>query len=181
MVTVEQLRREAVRPAPVAMSWAFWLNPRPEATGIFVARAALGIVMLAHGLQKLGLWGGHGWSGTLEWFQNGLGIPPWLGAVAILTEVVGGAFLLIGLLSRAAALFVAAEMAVAVIRVHLPNGFFLNWSNTPGVGHGFEMNLMLIAVATMVLLEGPGRFALDTEIGKALVKQERIGNEPPPL
>ena len=80
-----------------------------------------------------------------------------------------------------AALFVAAEMAVAVIRVHLPNGFFLNWSNAPGVGHGFEMNLMLIAVATMVLLEGPGRFAVDTEIGKALVKQERIASEPPPL
>jgi putative oxidoreductase len=55
----------------------------------------------------------------------------------------------------------AADMVAAIIKVHLMNGFFLNWSITPGKGHGYEFNLALLAMSIALLLSGPGKFAFD--------------------
>jgi putative oxidoreductase len=52
-------------------------------------------------------------------------------------------------------------MVAAIVKVHLMNGFFLNWSITPGQGHGYEFNLALLAMSIALVLSGPGRFALD--------------------
>ena len=143
-----------------------WLNPVPLAWGPVAARAGLGVIMLMHGLQKLGLFGGAGWSGTIELFAKNMNIPRALGAVVILTEVVGGACILLGFLTRLAALAVVVEMAVAASLVHLPNGFFINWYLEPGKGHGFEMNLALIALAFVCVLEGAGKLSIDAWISR---------------
>jgi uncharacterized membrane protein YphA (DoxX/SURF4 family) len=52
-------------------------------------------------------------------------------------------------------------MAVAVWKVHLTNGFFLNWLNAPGVGHGYEFNLVLLAGLVCLILTGPGALSID--------------------
>jgi uncharacterized membrane protein YphA (DoxX/SURF4 family) len=52
-------------------------------------------------------------------------------------------------------------MTVAIWKVHLVNGFFLNWGMTPGVGHGVEFNLVLIGALLCLMLSGPGGLSID--------------------
>jgi len=160
-------------PAPPAVAvrhrerrYFSWLNPSPDSTALFIARLGLGIVMLMHGLQKVGAFGGGGWSATIQTFATRMDIPPPMGALVILTELVGGAALLLGFLSRFAALAVGIEMVVAASLVHVKNGFFINWYLEPGKGHGFEMNLVLVALALAVLVEGGGRFAVENALAR---------------
>lgn len=134
--------------------------------GLVVLRAALAVIFLAHGTQKLfGWFGGHGLAATLEQFQQGMGIPPFLGAVAVFTEVFGALAVLFGVLTRTASVGLAITMVVAFALVHGKNGFFVNWAQKPGVEHGYEYNLALGAMALALALTGPGRWALagDTE------------------
>jgi len=93
-----------------------------------VARLALGVVILPHGLQKtLGWFGGAGLSGTLQFFTDNLGIPALLALLAIAAESLGALALVAGFATRAAALGVGVTMAVAAALVHLDHGFFMNW------------------------------------------------------
>jgi putative oxidoreductase len=134
-------------------------------------RVALGGIFLAHGGQKLfGWFGGHGWSGTMQFFTGQMGVPAPVAALAILTEFVGGLAVLLGVFSRTAALGLAVVMVVAALKVHLANGFFL--ATAPGQANGIEYNMALFAMSLFVVLAGPGRYALagDTEwaLGRAL-------------
>ena len=132
---------------------------------LLIVRLALGVVFFAHGAQKVfGWFGGHGLKGTVGYFQQSLGIPPALGVLAALTEFLGGLAMLVGFLSRLAALGLVVVMMVAIITVHWPNGFFLNWEMQPGKGHGFEMNLALLAMALAVLVAGAGALSIDRVI-----------------
>ena len=126
-------------------------------------RVCVGAVFVAHGAQKLfGAWGGPGLDGTTSYFAS-LGLAPAypLAAVTALTEFAGGMLLLLGWLTRWVALALALEMVVAVYKVHYANGFFLNWGLTPGHGHGFEFNLVLIGGLVCLMLTGPGALSLD--------------------
>jgi putative oxidoreductase len=134
--------------------------------GFLTLRAALGVIFMAHGAQKLfGWFGGHGFAATVAAFEAGLGIPAPLAALAILTEFFGGLAVLLGVFTRTAALGLAVTMVVAAAKVHWANGFFMNWENAPGHGHGIETNLALGVMALFLALAGPGRWALagDTE------------------
>jgi putative oxidoreductase len=125
-------------------------------------RLSLGAVFFAHGAQKaFGWFGGYGWTPTMQAFTEKLGLPAPLAVLAILTELLGGIALLLGLGTRWAALLLGGEMLVAAVKVHLPNGFFMNWANAPNVGHGIEYNLTLIAALFALAAGGPGRFSLD--------------------
>ena len=137
-------------------------SPVP-AYGLTVLRAAVGTVFIAHGGQKLfGLWGGGGLSGTADYFAR-IGLEPaWPMAVAAGgIEFIGGILLLIGAFTVFAALALALEMAIAVWKADLATGFFINWAQTPGVSHGFEFNLTLIAALICLMLAGPGALSLD--------------------
>jgi putative oxidoreductase len=128
-----------------------------------VLRLAIGVVFVAHGAQKLfGVWGGGGPSGTAAFFQA-LGLSPAyvLALLVGLVELVGGLMLIAGAYTVATAAVLAAEMVVAVWKVHLPYGFFLNWTGAPGVGHGIEFNLVLIAGLASLALGGPGSLSVD--------------------
>ena len=57
-------------------------------------------------------------------------------------------------------------MIGAIAKVHAKNGFFLNWELGPGKGHGYEVNVALIAMALACLLAGGGSVALDAVLGR---------------
>ena len=131
--------------------------------GPAVLRLVVGAVFAAHGAQKLfGLWGGGGLAGTAAFFTQ-LGITPAYSlAVAVaIVEFGGGLLLIAGALTFFAALALALEMAVATWKVHLANGFFINWALAPGQGHGYEFNLTLIGALMALMLTGPGAFSID--------------------
>jgi putative oxidoreductase len=133
--------------------------------GLLVARLALGIIMFAHGAQKLfGWFDGYGWSGTMGWMTGVLGIPAFFAAIAILTEFFGGVMIIAGALTRLFTFLLLIEQIVAMMLVHWSNGFFLNWSpQMSQAGHGFEMNLALIGLVIGLFFTGPGVYALDAK------------------
>ena len=129
---------------------------------LFIIRVALGIIFFAHGAQKVfGWFGGPGLKGVIDYFRQALGVPAPLTVLAALTELLGGLAMIGGFLVRPAAVGLIIVMLVAIAKVHAPNGFFINWSLEPGKGHGFEMNLALIAMALGVLFGGAGWLSID--------------------
>ena len=146
------------------------LSPRPLARrllatdagwGASAARLALAVVMFPHGAQKaLGWFGGHGWSGTMGFLTQQIGLPAVLAAGVIVLELLAPLLLLVGLATRAAALGIAAVMVGAVATVHLQHGFFMNWSGTQA-GEGFEYHLLALGLAAALVLGGGGRTSLD--------------------
>lgn len=119
-------------------------------------RLALAAVFIGHGGQKLfGVFHGPGLQATIGMFDK-MGFHPaivWATLVAIV-EFFGGVCLGVGFLTRWAALALAVTMAVAVLKVHLPNGLFLE-------AHGFEYPMVLCAAALAIVLVGPGKMSLD--------------------
>ncbi len=129
---------------------------------LLIVRLTLGVIFFAHGAQKVfGWFGGNGLKGTMGYFQQALGVPPALAALAAFTECFGGLAMVVGLLARPAALGLIVVMLVAIAKVHWKHGFFLNWSLAAGKGHGMEMNLALIGMALAVLVGGAGAVSID--------------------
>ena len=123
-------------------------------------RIPVGIVFVAHGAQKLfGWFGGYGLVATGQYFESTLGMSPGIvfATLAGLVEVFGGLALVLGLLTRPAALAVAVFMGVA-LSVHVPNGFF--W--TEG---GIEYPLMWGVIAVAIFLRGGDEYSLDARFG----------------
>ena len=129
---------------------------------MLVVRLGAGIVFFAHGAQKVfGWFGGPGLKATIQTFQNYMKIPPAATVLAAFIECFGGLALIVGLLVRPAAVGLIVVMLVAVAKVHGRNGFFLNFSGTPGKGHGFEFNFVLIMMLLAILLAGAGVLSID--------------------
>jgi putative oxidoreductase len=80
--------------------------------------------------------------------------------LVICVEFFGGLGLIVGLLTRIAALGIGGEMIGAVLMVHLQNGFFMNWAGNQK-GEGFEYHLLAIAISAALLLRGAGAFSID--------------------
>ena len=132
-----------------------------DSWAITLIRVTLGVIMFGHGAQKvLGWFGGYGLKGTTGYLTS-IGIPLPVAYLVCFTEFLGGIALVIGLLTRLAALGVALVMVGAAVKVHLPNGFFMNWDLTPGKGHGFETNLALLAMALACVIAGGGALSID--------------------
>ena len=130
-----------------------------------ILRVVLGVVFFAHGAQKmLGWFGGFGFHGTMGAFTQ-MGMPAALAFLIICTEFFGGLGLIVGLLTRIAALGIGGLMVGAIFMVHLPNGFFMNWMGTQK-GEGFEYHLLALAMAGALLLRGAGAFSLDRALAK---------------
>ncbi len=133
--------------------------------GAFIARITLGIVILPHGLQKLlGLFGGAGFSGTVEFFVSS-GVPAFVAILIIVGESFGAVGLIVGFLSRLAALGITIIMLGAIVTVHLQNGFFMNWAGT-AAGEGFEYHLLAVGLGLIVLIKGGGIWSVDRAIAR---------------
>lgn len=126
-------------------------------------RLAIGGVFLAHGAQKLfGVWGGPGLNGTSEFLASlGLPAPFALAILVALAETGGGLLILLGAYTVWTAAALIVDMGVAIWKVHYTYGFFINWTLAPGVGHGTEFSLVLIAGLLSLMISGPGVLSVD--------------------
>ncbi|MFF3023836.1 DoxX family protein [Gottfriedia sp. NPDC057948] len=125
--------------------------------GLLLIRLVVGILFIGHGAQKLfGWFGGYGLKGTGGWFDS-IGMKPGvtIALIAGLVEFIGGILFAVGFLTPLAGILIAGTMAMAIIKVHAPNGI---WATS----NGYEYNLTLLVVAIGVVLTGPGKYALDT-------------------
>ena len=122
-----------------------------ERWGITILRVVVGIVFVAHGGQKLFVWG----FGNVAGFFGQVGIPaPMVAAVIVtLVEFLGGLALLLGLFTRWAAIPLAVNMLGAILTVHWKGGFFLP--------DGFEFALTLLAANVTLAFLGSGEASVD--------------------
>lgn len=142
-----------------------WLFQTDGTLVPLVLRLALAIVIFPHGAQKaLGWCGGPGFAGTMGYFRS-QGIPTVFGLLAIAAEVLGSIGIAVGLLTRVAAFGIACVMLVAILKVHRPHGFFMNWFGAKK-GEGFEFHLLAIGIAVALILGGAGRWSLDALIAR---------------
>ena len=126
-----------------------------------VLRLVLAAVIFPHGAQKaFGWFGGYGFEGTMGFLTGQVGLPAPLAALVIVLEILAPVALVLGLLGRLAALGVAAIIAGAVVTVHAPFGFFMNWSGQQA-GEGFEYHLLVLAIAVALVIRGSGRLSVD--------------------
>ena len=131
-------------------------------------RLPLGIIMMAHGSQKLlGLFGGMGLTGTLRSFEEKLHIPPIFTLLAIIAEFAGGFGVLTGFLTRLSAAGIATVMCVGMYKVHWSHGFFLNAFCVPGQGHGIEYTVALLGMSLYLMVSGGGQWCLDRIVFKS--------------
>ena len=134
---------------------------------IAILRITLGIVMLGHGLQKaFGLFGGFGWTNTVHYFTDTVGVPAALGGFIILIETVGALLLIFGFAGRIQAALMIAVITGAFFVDHLPNGFFMNWNMEANKGEGWEYFILLFALAIIVLIKGGGKASIDAALTK---------------
>lgn len=99
--------------------------------------------------------GGHGKAGAGPFAESWLPVAYYIGAL----ELVGGALLVVGLLTRVVAIQVVIFMFVGMAMVHWNFGFFWNKA-------GYEMPLMWMLLAIVVLIRGGGDYSIDKKLGK---------------
>jgi putative oxidoreductase len=134
--------------------------------GILVIRVLFGVALAAHGAQKLfGWFGGYGLKGTGGFFEQ-LGFRPGVpfAAAAGLSEFGGGVLMALGLFTPFGAAAVLSAMLVAIVSVHLKNGFF-------AMSNGFELPFLYAVAAFALAFTGPGVFSLDALLGLTRLSQ----------
>lgn len=121
-----------------------------DSLGLLLLRVVVGAAFMFHGWPKI--------QNATSWMGPDATVPPALQAAAAVAEFGGGAALILGFLTRLAALALAITMAVAAGMVHIPKG-------DPFVGKGGESSWELAAVyfacSVLFLLAGPGRISVD--------------------
>jgi putative oxidoreductase len=122
---------------------------------LLIARAGLGVVFIAHGWQKFRT---NGLDGTAAAFEQ-MGVPaPTLSAYyAAAVELVGGAALVLGVLTTVAGVLLALDMAGAFLFVHMSNGVFV-------ADGGWELVVVLGLFSLALAAIGAGRFSVDNTL-----------------
>src|SRR5919108_4705088 len=128
-------------------------------------RILAGITFLAHGLPKF-----ENIAGTQGFFGS-VALPPELAIIIGLLEVIGGIFLLVGVVTRIAAALFIIEMIGATLLVKISKGFV----------EGYELELLLIAIGISLLLTGPGRISIEWDVlkreifprGRSIIRQQK--------
>ncbi|MYW00507.1 DoxX family protein [Streptomyces sp. SID3343] len=137
-------------PAPDAPT----ASPHGYDVGLLLLRVAVGVIMVAHGTQKLfGWFGSGGLDGTGQFFtMSGYPAGKTMAAVAGVTETFGGLALVVGL---------CTPLAAAAIVGTMLNATAVKWDGSFYAPTGVEYELLLTAGAAALALTGPGRYAAD--------------------
>ena len=129
-------------------------SPRQLSLGITLVRIITGCIFVAHGYQKLFVFGIAGVTGAFT--QMGVPAPTIIAPLVAIVELAGGIALILGLLTRLAALGLAIDMLGAIFIVHLKNGFFLP--------NGIEFALLLLLACLALVTAGAGALSIDEAI-----------------
>jgi len=124
-----------------------------------ILRLPIGIILSAHGAQKLfGWFGGYGLEGTGQWMAS-IGLEPGylMALLAGGAEFFGGLALVLGLFTRPAALMSAVTMLVAIFSVHINHGLFVS-------NNGYEFALTLLAASLALMVQGGGALSIDRKL-----------------
>jgi putative oxidoreductase len=124
---------------------------------VLVLRLSLGACFVIHGLGKLGIVGPGNMAGFTSWLKA-LGVPaPEIQArMVMLTELLGGTLIALGLGTRVAAFFCCVTMLVAAFLGHKGGGYLIT-NNPPG--NEYALNLAILMI--VLILIGPGHYSLD--------------------
>jgi len=127
---------------------------RMQPLGLLVLRLALGAIMIAHGYTKV-------FGGLPHHVEvvRSLHLPGWLAYLSAAAEFGGGILVVLGFLTRFAALCICINMLVAIFSVHWKNGF-------TGQGN-YQFPLALAAIAFSLMFTGAGPISIDGLRGKA--------------
>jgi putative oxidoreductase len=122
--------------------------------------------MLPHGAQKLlGWFGGYGYKPTMSFFTESMKLPWIISLTIILIEFFGPLGLISGFASRVWAIGLIVIMVGAIYTTNLKNGFFMNWFGNQA-GEGYEYHLLVIGICVAIILNGSGKFSIDSFIRK---------------
>lgn len=121
-------------------------------TGLLIMRSGLGVMMIIHGLPKIG-------GGFAKWEQLGHAMhnlhidfwPTFWGFMAAVAETIGGLFCILGLWFRVATLMLVFTMAVAATQ------HFVRGEGVDGAGHALELMFAFIGLTFL----GPGIYSVD--------------------
>jgi putative oxidoreductase len=136
------------------------LNLAGISAGLLIVRLVIGLLMAAHGSQKLfGWFGGHGIAGTGMFFET-IGFRPGrlFATVASITEIVSGILVALGFLGPIGPALMLSVMIVAAVSVHWKNGLFAQ-------SNGIELSLFYGTVAVALALIGFGQYSFDAVLG----------------
>lgn len=121
---------------------------RLQPLALLVLRFVLGAIMIAHGYGKV-----FGGMQRFSHMVSGLGIPGWMAYLSAAAEFGGGILIVVGLITRLAALAILIDLLVAILKVHFKNGLM-------GQG-GYEFPLAVATMAFALIFFGAGPIALD--------------------
>lgn len=145
-----------------------WLFQTDESWSGFITRVALGLVIFPHGAQKmLGWYGGNGFSGTMGFFTEQMGLPAVIALLVIIGEFFGSLGLLIGFLTRFTAVSLGLIMVGAMAMVHQQHGFFMNWFGQQA-GEGYEYHVLVIGMCLALMVAGAGKWSVDGAVAEKL-------------
>jgi len=137
-----------------------------NSTALTVTRVILGLVLFAHGAQKLlGWFGGYGFNGTMDFLTGAMSLPWIVAFLVIVIEFFGALALIFGVGTRVVSVGIIALFTGIILTSHEQNGFFMNWGGKQA-GEGFEYHLLVIAMAITLLIGGAGKWSVDHAVQK---------------
>jgi putative oxidoreductase len=125
-------------------------------------------VLFAHGARNMiGWFGGNGFSNTMQYFTETVGLAYMVGFLVICLQFFGAIFIVIGFSTRLIALGILGMFIGMIVTVHLPYGFFMNWFGN-SAGEGFEYHILVIGICSALLVLGGGAWSLDRKLTSLL-------------
>ena len=94
-----------------------------------------------------------------------MGLPPVVTVLVMVAEFGGSILLILGFLTRLAALGIGCVMVAAIVLVHGKVGFFMNWAGSQK-GEGYEYHLLAIGLAVALLIKGGGALSIDRALSR---------------
>lgn len=136
-----------------------------------ILRVALGLVIMAHGVQKaFGWFNGFGWEQSMNYFTGHVGLPSAMAAMVILIESLGALLLIIGFAGRINAFLIGMVMIGAFFVDHIHNGFYMNWFGMQK-GEGSEFDILVWAMAVVLTINGSGKYSVDRTLAQGYDNQ----------